>query len=555
MKQIQKRMLLQTIIGFLMGQVCIFGTNAVGLAYFAAGYTEGGSIIPVGIAVFLGMFSSMSPEMSLSGVAAMVCLVLAGDLLEKRKVRISRFQSGVITAVSSAALWSVELYTIPHNEYTVLYVILSAVLLIACTVILGDGVHYILYSGHESDEHGAERIMEERLKNVSDAFYSISRSMLRESVYAPKINNFEMRKLLSGVNADACYECVERRNLGYKNYLNQSRLAVAGQIYEVGDIVKGLAADIPKLKEFTDEVERNILNALRLKRVVVENVFAYERSDGHLEITIDARTGHGRLVTAQEVAKVISEKTGRTIRPADESRKVLVKETSKFIFVEDNPLCAVTGIARVAKDGEEVSGDSFSCTSLPNGEMLIALSDGMGSGVSALEESENVLDLLEQMVEAGFSHVSAIRLINSLYMSRGSDDRYATADIVVLNLFHGDCSFLKNGASATYIVRGQHKGNVEKIEGQTLPVGIVGEIDSYIGKVDISDGDYVIMMTDGVSDCFEDNEEGVMVCIKECKKVNPQQIADYIIDEAIKYGGSKVSDDMSVIVVGIWDKK
>ena len=63
------------------------------------------------------------------------------------------------------------------------------------------------------------------------------------------------------------------------------------------------------------------------------------------------------------------------------------------------------------------------------------------------------------------------------------------------------------------------------------------------------------MMTDGVSDCFEDNEEGVMVCIKECKKVNPQQIADYIIDEAIKYGGSKVSDDMSVIVVGIWDKK
>ena len=36
MKQIQKRMLLQTIIGFLMGRVCIFGTNAVGLAYFAA---------------------------------------------------------------------------------------------------------------------------------------------------------------------------------------------------------------------------------------------------------------------------------------------------------------------------------------------------------------------------------------------------------------------------------------------------------------------------------------------------------------------------------------
>ena len=37
----------------------------------------------------------------------------------------------------------------------------------------------------------------------------------------------------------------------------------------------------------------------------------------------------------------------------------------------------------------------------------------MGSGIAAYRESELVIDLLEQFLEAGFSKETAVRMINS----------------------------------------------------------------------------------------------------------------------------------------------
>ncbi len=230
---------------------------------------------------------------------------------------------------------------------------------------------------------------------------------------------------------------------------------------------------------------------------------------------------------------------------------MLVNEMVNFVFVEDTPLYAITGVARIPKDGEDISGDAFSCIPLPGGEMLLALSDGMGSGSGAMEESKTVIELLEQMAEAGFSHSSAIRLINSLYMSREEEEGYATADIVILNLYKGNCCFLKNGASATYL---RHNKRVMMIEGQTLPVGVVHEIESYVGKVEISGGDYVIMMTDGVADCFMEDEEDLSGYLKRCEIINPQEIAKHILDEAVRRSMGKAPDDMTVIVAGIWER-
>ncbi|MDE6616453.1 MAG: SpoIIE family protein phosphatase, partial [Lachnospiraceae bacterium] len=342
-----------------------------------------------------------------------------------------------------------------------------------------------------------------------------------------------------------------RTLMGFKNRMAESRRVVAGQMKEVSEMVKHFAESMPEIKDFSLEIEEKIVGELDKKKVVAEDIFAYEKQDGRLEISLQAKTSKGRLVTSAEVARVLSHVLGRTICPSAESRKVLVNEMVNFVFVEDTPLYAITGVARIPKDGEEISGDTFSCITLPGGEMLLALSDGMGSGSDAMEESKTVIELLEQMAEAGFSHSSAIRLINSLYMSREEEAGYATADIVILNLYKGDCCFLKNGASATYL---RHNKRVMMIEGQTLPVGVVHEIESYVGKVGISGGDYVIMMTDGVSDCFMEDEEDLSGYLKRCEIINPQEIAKHILDEAVRRSGGKASDDMTVIVAGIWER-
>lgn len=71
------------------------------------------------------------------------------------------------------------------------------------------------------------------------------------------------------------------------------------------------------------------------------------------------------------------------------------------------------------KDEAKISGDNFSFLELERGEMLLGLSDGMGSGSSACKESEMVLDLVERFLEAGFSMETAIRMMNSAMVMKG----------------------------------------------------------------------------------------------------------------------------------------
>ena len=187
---------------------------------------------------------------------------------------------------------------------------------------------------------------------------------------------------------------------------------------------------------------------------------------------------------------------------------------------------------------------------LPSGELLMALSDVMGSGTSAFDDSKNVIELLEQMSEAGFSQTSAIRLINSLYMSDQEFENYATLDISLINLYKGECSFLKNGAVGTYVL---NQGKMYCIEGQSLPMGVVSDAEPYIGKMSLYPGDYVIMMTDGVADMFSQERYNLEKFIKQIEIVNPGDMAQAIVDEAVSRNKGAVSDDMSVIVAGVWE--
>ena len=257
-------------------------------------------------------------------------------------------------------------------------------------------------------------------------------------------------------------------------------------------------------------------------------------------------------MTTREVGEVIAIILNRNFVPGEACRKVFPREEEDFVFEECAKLRAATGVSRMPKAGEEISGDTFSSTYLPGGELFVALSDGMGSGVQAYEESEQVIDLLERMTEAGFSESSALKLINSMYMAREESGGFATADIVVLNLYQKNCHFVKCGASTTYLF---HQNEVEKIEGEALPIGVLNDIEPYMRKTSISSGDYVIMMTDGVADSFLTEEfelEGLIWNYLE-ERLSPQDMADELLQEAVARWQGEPEDDMSVLVVKLYE--
>lgn len=56
-----------------------------------------------------------------------------------------------------------------------------------------------------------------------------------------------------------------------------------------------------------------------------------------------ARTVRGRLVTAKEVAAVLQEVLQKPIRVGEQSRQIVSRDMTYFVFEEDTPLVAGSG--------------------------------------------------------------------------------------------------------------------------------------------------------------------------------------------------------------------
>lgn len=133
---------------------------------------------------------------------------------------------------------------------------------------------------------------------------------------------------------------------------------------------------------------------------------------------------------------------------------------------------------------------------------------GWGQDFRPAGQSETVLDLMEQFLEAGFSRETAVRMINSSIVLQPEPHIFSTVDLASIDLYTGICEFLKIGSAASFIRR---ERNVECIRGTGLPAGISSELPLDPYRVRIYDGNLLFLMTDGVLGALpEGQEEAVM---------------------------------------------
>ena len=99
-------------------------------------------------------------------------------------------------------------------------------------------------------------------------------------------------------------------------------------------------------------------------------------------------------MTIREVTRILSGVFECPIAAARESRVVLSRDYTTILFQEDVHFQVLTGVARITREAESVSGDNYLCSD-EGDSYLLCLSDGCGSGMEACRESENVVELLE----------------------------------------------------------------------------------------------------------------------------------------------------------------
>ena len=375
----------------------------------------------------------------------------------------------------------------------------------------------------------------------------------RELMKGNIINDFRDRCIKS---EDICaslkyYYDLYRNGLGWKRKINESRVMVSEQLKEVSSIVTDLAIRIDMDVDFDREMEELIMVGLDNEAISVKDVIV-TRTGSSVDVDIRMNSCGGRRECIKNIIPIVNRITGRKFNKKNMACDVLQNTICSIKLKEAQRYQVATGIARANKSGT-ISGDGYSFIELKDGKFMLALSDGMGTGPKAALESNMTITLLEKFLYAGFDKDVALRTINSALLMKSNEETYSTIDMTVLDQYTGEVEFVKVGAVSTFI---KHDDSVSIIKNGSLPVGILNHIDMELERRKLVDGDFIIMVTDGVLDCNEevlDKEKWLADLIATINTRNPQKLADDILEKCLELNDGIAPDDMTVMAAKIWE--
>ena len=272
-----------------------------------------------------------------------------------------------------------------------------------------------------------------------------------------------------------------------------------------------------------------------------------------MEIRLSAKKKKKSDVKIQLMKNVIAEATGKKLRLSSNSIESIREDYNEYCFFEEVNFMTISGTARRSRKNDRYSGDNFTVMELNTGQTFMSICDGMGSGMKAGKYSEIIIDLLEKLLSSGFGESTTLKLANSIMLTGNQWQEPATVDMALIDQYSGMCQFLKLGAACTYIKRGNW---VECIKSTSLPMGVFEEVDMETITKKLYDGDFVVMVSDGIVDALkvEDKEAAMGRIIMDIDTSNPRQIAMEILSQALAISDGIPKDDMTVICTGIWDK-
>lgn len=199
-----------------------------------------------------------------------------------------------------------------------------------------------------------------------------------------------------------------------------------------------------------------------------------------------------------------------------------------------------------------VGGDCFDVIELGGGRYGFFVGDVSGKGISAA--------LLATLLQGVFFTTAAMDIpicdifsrVNAYLCDRTLESRYAT---VFYGVLEPDGSFeYVNAGHVPPLVR-RETGELEPLESQNFPVGLLPEAEYQSGRTLLRSGDCVVIYTDGVSEAANPRNElfeeaRLRKVIEGFQGHTVEELAD-AVSSAVKAftGGAPQSDDITLLIV------
>ena len=356
-------------------------------------------------------------------------------------------------------------------------------------------------------------------------------------------------------------EIVKVANYYYKLFLvdynwslrfSESRKLIGNQIKSISKSIESLSKDLEGNIILDLEKEKNIYDQLQRYGIDVNKVSYISKGLDDFEITIDKNICSDGCMCENRLIQVVSDIAEENIT-AQKIGCHSLGGRCRISFTKAQKYKAITEVAGMSRDGHILCGDNYTYMDINDGKYMVAISDGLGKGKKAYEESYITIDILEKMMDAKIDDEIVINTINNMLLLKSSDEEmFSTLDLGIIDLKRGILETIKMGACSTYIKRSEE--DIDLISSSSLPVGILSDIKLDRKTTKVKYGDYIVMVSDGILDAGKNKNLGdnwLIYFLKQIKTTNPKEIANLILDRALEIQEGSVEDDMTVLVTKI----
>ena len=428
-----------------------------------------------------------------------------------------------------------------------------------------DKVYRDMVKGNLSDEKAKEMLKEELVSSVCNNCENKSRCFRNSNCFMDNCfeiivsAGYEKGKLLlldlpeylttncSRINSLLSYfNNLVSAYIDYKTAVTNvdtSRVLIADQLTGVSRLLTALADEVDINVSFDNKYEKLLKEQLSYSGIICLESLVYEKSVNSKKIVLIVKNTN---INDKKIEKTVSKIFNIRFKIVEKSiNQIIGTET---IVLKNSPNYDVAfGSAVITKAGKVISGDSHSVIPIDDDKFMVSICDGMGSGCEAQNISKLTLSLIENFYRAGFDNDIILSSVNKL-LSLNEQERFSTIDLCVIDCRKNYYDFVKLGASDGYIKRSNSV--VEVITSSGLPVGVLENIRPHVTKLCISPMDMVVLVSDGVSDALGSSLENI---IRSLDTINPQKLAEEILQFALDRTGGIAEDDMTVVCVRVFE--
>jgi phosphoserine phosphatase RsbU/P len=201
-----------------------------------------------------------------------------------------------------------------------------------------------------------------------------------------------------------------------------------------------------------------------------------------------------------------------------------------------------------------IGGDYFDVLELDANQFAICIADVAGKGIAAALLMSNLQATVRNLAAQNLEPAALTERVNRFIRRNTASDRFITFFYAVFDAQTRRLTYTNAGHNAPIVV--SRDGNTARLDCGGQAMGISGREDYEQDGIALSEGDRLVLFTDGITEASDANseefgEQRLLDILRESRALGAATIQTSVLARVAQFSGDKFQDDATLVVFAV----